>query len=134
MTMVEVLLSMIIIITSAFAVLMWQKTSWSQTRTTNRLMVAGHIIEKQIEQQRMIIAQDPATNFAAFKTNYVNKTVLVIDSTVRPYITVKWNVYDTLHDPQGYIIKNVYQAKLAASWGTGQTDTLKVTTCIAKNF
>ncbi len=62
-TMVEVLLAMIIIATSAVAVLMWQKTSWSQSSATNKLILAGQVVEKQIEKQRMFIAKNPGNKF-----------------------------------------------------------------------
>jgi Tfp pilus assembly protein PilV len=139
MTMVEVLLSMIIILVSALAVLMWQKTSWSQTTSTNRLMVAGQVVEKQIEKQRMTIAQDPANNFTAFKTAYLYTThpngVVITDSTVSPYMSVRWIDYDTLHDPQSNPISDVCRVKLTAWWpGAGKSDSLRVEARIAKNF
>jgi prepilin-type N-terminal cleavage/methylation domain-containing protein len=130
-TLIEILLSIVIIAISAIAILMWQKTSWSQTSYTNRLMIAGHVIEKQIERQRMIIAQDPTNNFNQFKnTDSMN----IIDSTTKPIINVKWYIYDTLHDPSGALINNVCRVVLKASWGKGKKDTLKVETCIAKDF
>ena len=144
-TLIEVLLSMIIISVSAIAVLMWQKTSWSQTSATNRLMVAGQIVEKQIEKRRMVIAQDPVGSFAAFKTayNYTNHPngVVIADSTVYPPVSVRWIAYDTLtdrrdsliHDAQGN--KNVVRVVLTAWWpGAKPGDSLQVDTRIAKNF
>lgn len=134
-TMVEVLLAMIIIATSAVAVLMWQKTSWSQTSSTNRLMVAGQIIEKQIEKQRMFIAQNPVTNFATFKTGFDNRDSVVVDNSVIPWVSVRWHAYDTLHDPHGNLITDVFKVNLTAWWtGCKPTDSLKVETRIAKNF
>jgi len=138
-TLIEVLLAMIIISVSAVAVLMWQKTSWSQTSSTNRLMVAGQIVEKQIEKQRMAIARDPVDSFAAFKTaySYTNNSsgVIVVDSTVSPPVLVRWIVYDTLHDPNLHAIRNVCKVNLTAWWtGCKPTDSLQVETRIAKNF
>jgi prepilin-type N-terminal cleavage/methylation domain-containing protein len=135
MTLVEVLLSMVIIAVSALAIMMWQKTSWSQTTSTNRLMVAGHIVEKQLENVRMTIAQSPATNFTAFKTGFVNKDSVWADCSVTPCMWVKWSTYDTLHDPKGHSLSDVCQVKLTAWWaGAKKTDTLKLETRIAKNF
>jgi type II secretory pathway pseudopilin PulG len=130
-SLVEVLLAIIIITTSAVAVLMWQKTSWSQTSYTNRLMVAGHVIEKQIEERRMLIAQDPQTNFAAFKAL---TTLTIVDNSLNPPITVNWEMKDTLKDPAGNLMPNVRWVRIKASWGSGSKDTLQVITCIAKNF
>jgi|SRR5271157_2402578 prepilin-type N-terminal cleavage/methylation domain-containing protein len=134
-TMIEVLLAMIIIATSAVAVLMWQKTSWSQTSSTNRLMVAGQIVEKQIEQQRMIIAQNPVPNFQTFKTTFDNKDVVIVDNSVSPPVSVRWHAYDTLHDPNGHLITDVFKVNLTAWWtGAKPTDSLQVETRIAQNF
>jgi Tfp pilus assembly protein PilV len=134
LTLIEVLLSVVIIVTSAVAVLMWQKTSWSQTSYTNRLMVAGHVIEKQIEQRRMLIAQNAATNFVAFKSAFVNNDLTIIDSSVTPPIKVRWFVKDTLSDPSGNALSNVVWVRLKANWGSGTKDTLTVYTCISKDF
>jgi Tfp pilus assembly protein PilV len=131
-TMIEVLLSILIIVTSAIVVLMWQKTSWSQTSSTNRLMVAGQIIEKQIEQRRMLVAQDPTNNFTSFKSL---STLTIIDSSLTPPIQTDWVMKDTLKDPAGNLLANVRWVQIKASWrGCGKNDTLKVVTCIAKNF
>lgn len=130
-SLIEVALSILIIVISAIVVLMWQKTSWSQTSSTNRLMVAGHIIEKQIEQRRMLIAQNPATNFTAFKSL---STLTIIDSSLTPPIKTEWVMKDTLKDPAGNLLANVRWVQIKASWGSGKNDTLKVVTCIAKNF
>jgi prepilin-type N-terminal cleavage/methylation domain-containing protein len=133
-TLIEVLLAMIIVMVSATSVLMWQKTSWSQTSSTNRLMVAGHVIEKQIEKRRMTIAENPSANFASF---IQNSTMVVIDSSVTPYITVLWTIYapDSLKDPQtGNNLNNVRKVQISAGYGSGSADTLKVVTAISKNF
>jgi prepilin-type N-terminal cleavage/methylation domain-containing protein len=133
-SLIEVLLAVIMIAICAIGMLMWQKSSWLQTSNTNKLMVAGQVIEKQIEKQRMIIAENPVVNFDQFTYTFLNKTVILTDSSTTPFIKVRWNVYDNLLDPSGHSVRNVYQVKLAAWWGTQKVDTLKVTTCIARNF
>jgi Tfp pilus assembly protein PilV len=135
LSLIEVLLSMIIIVVSAIAVLSWQNSSWAQTKTTNRLMVAGHIVDKQVENQRMIIARDPPDSFPVFKTRFDNNDVTIIDSSVSPFVSVKWHGYDTLHDPHGHLITDVLQIKLTAWWaGCKVSDSLKLETRISQNF
>jgi type II secretory pathway pseudopilin PulG len=140
-TLVEVLLAMIIIMVSATSVLMWQKTSWSQTSSTNRLMVAGHIVDKQIEQKRMFIAQNPVANFAAFKAGFVGRDSIIVDNSLSPPISVRWHAYDTLTDPRDSLIhdkqnnRNVVRVVLTAWWpGAKPGDSLQLDTRIAKNF
>jgi type II secretory pathway pseudopilin PulG len=133
LTLVEVLLSIIIIATSAVICLMWQKSSWSQTSLTNHLMVAGHVIEKQIEKQRMTIAENPIVNFASF---IKNDSMVIVDSSVTPYIRVRWKIFaaDSVKDPLGNIVQNVRKVQLTAGYGSGKGDTLKVITAISQNF
>jgi prepilin-type N-terminal cleavage/methylation domain-containing protein len=132
-TMIEVLLAMIIIAVSAVAVLMWQKTSWSQTSATNRLIVAGHVITKQIEKQRLQIAESPVNNFAAF---IQNSSMVIVDSSITPYLQVQWTIYsvDSLKDPNNIDIANARKVKISVGYGTRPTDTLTVITAISRNF
>lgn len=131
-TLVEVLIAVVMISICAVSTLMWQKTSWERTARTNRIIVAGQVIEKQVEMIRQTIAQNPKTNFDQFKDRFIDNDVVIIDSSSAPFIHVRWNVYDTLHSPTNKLIKNVCQVKLAAWWN--KQDTIRVTTCIAKNF
>jgi prepilin-type N-terminal cleavage/methylation domain-containing protein len=130
LTMLEVLLSIIIIAISAVIFLAWQKTSWYQTNRSNRMMVAGHVIEKQIEQRRMLIAQKPELNYAAFAA--LAETTIT-DSTTRPPVTVRW-VMSSINDPTGVAVQHVRKVDLTARWGSGSSDSLRVSTCISKDF
>jgi type II secretory pathway pseudopilin PulG len=131
LTLIETLLSVLIIVISAVIFLMWQKTSWSRTTTTNRLMVAGHVVQKQIEWRRMAIAQNPLTNFSSFRAM---TDTTIVDNSVKPPVTVRWIISDTLHAPNGDHVQNAVRVQLIASWGSGKNDTLKVSTNIAKDF
>jgi Tfp pilus assembly protein PilV len=133
-TMLEVLLSILIVLVTTTAFLMWQKTTWTQTTTTNRRMLAAQILEKQIEWRRIVIGQNPDVNFTAFK-NISGKDTIIIDTSVTPRLRVEWKIYpDSLRAPNGDIVHNVVPAQLIASWGPGKFDTLKIWTTIAKNF
>jgi prepilin-type N-terminal cleavage/methylation domain-containing protein len=131
LTMVEVLLSMVIIGICAVSFLLWQKTSWSQATLTNRLMLAGQVIEKKIEAKRMWISSDALQNYTNFKNT---KTFTDVDQTVIPPITLNWTIYDTLHAPNGDPVLNACMVVIKASWGSGKNDTLKVSTCFARDF
>jgi Tfp pilus assembly protein PilV len=129
--MLEVLLSVIIVLVTATAYLMWQKTSWSQTTLSMRRMRACQVVEKQIEWRRMNIMQNPEANFAAFKAL---TTTTVIDSSVKPNITVTWSIFDTLHAPNGDPVTGAVRVYLVARWGTGTSDSLSLWTNVTKNF
>jgi prepilin-type N-terminal cleavage/methylation domain-containing protein len=132
-TLIEVLLAMIVISVSAVAVLMWQKTSWSQTSATNRLMVAGHVITKQIEKQRLTIAENPLVNFASFVQN---SSMVIVDSSITPYLQAQWTIYspDSLKDPNNNDIMTARKVKICVGYGTRPTDTLTVITAISRDF
>lgn len=94
-------------------------------------MVAGHVIEKQIEQMRMMIAESPDDRYAAFSTGLHDTTI--IDTSTHPNVTVLWHK-SSLTDPGGSQVMHVTKVDLTASWGSGTNDTLRVTTTISKDF
>jgi Tfp pilus assembly protein PilV len=133
-TMLEVLLSVLIVLTTSTVYLMWQKTTWSQTTLANRRMRACQVVEKKIEWRRMIIAQNPTVNFAAFKA-ITGKDTIMLDTTGKPNVSVEWKIHpDSLLAPNGDTIHNVIPVQLIASWGPGKLDTLKIWTNVTKNF
>jgi prepilin-type N-terminal cleavage/methylation domain-containing protein len=133
-TMLEVLLSVLIVLVTSTVYLMWQKTTWSQTTLSNRRMRACQVIEKQIEWRRMIISQNPVTNFAAFKS-ISGKDTVMCDTTGSPVVSVEWKIHpDSLLAPNGDTVMNVVPVQLIASWGSGQFDTLKLWTNVTQNF
>ena len=130
-TMLEVLLSVMIVLVTATAYLMWQKTTWSQTALANRRMRACQVVEKQIEARRINISQNPEVNFAAFKAL---GTTTIVETSVQPNITVTWDILDTLHAPNGDPVTGAVRVHLVARWGTGQSDSLSLWTNVTKNF
>jgi type II secretory pathway pseudopilin PulG len=133
-TMLEVLLSVLIVTFTAISYLMWQRSTWSQTTITNRRMMATQVVEKQIEWRRMVVARNPIANFAAFKA-ITGKDTVIIDNSMTPNVRVEWKIYpDSLRAPNGDTVKNVIPAQLIASWGPGINDTLRIWTNITRNF
>ncbi len=129
-TMLEVLLSVLIVLVTSTVYVMWQKTSWLQTTYANRRLRACQVVEKQIEWRRLVIAQNPDSNFTAFKTM---TPTMIIDSSAAPEDTVKWTVFDTLHAPNGDPVLNAVRVHWVVRWG-GPTDTISLWTNVTKNF
>lgn len=129
-TLIEIIIAIVIIVISAVVFLVWQRSTWSRTGNTNRLMAAGQIIEKQIEKRRMVIAEKPLVNYEMFK---LLKDTTIIDTSVTPPVTVYWKI-NPAYSPDGKEVFHVRKVDITASWGSGQNDTLKVTTCIARDF
>ena len=130
LTLMEVLLTIFFLGISASIFMICQKSSWSQTSNMNRLMSAGQIIEKQIEARRMWIAEDPVQNFATFKSTTSDT---IVDNTVSPPVKVLWEI-NPGETPELDSIENVRKVELTACWGRGPNDTLRVQTCIARDF
>jgi prepilin-type N-terminal cleavage/methylation domain-containing protein len=129
-TLMEILITMIVIAISTGSFIWWQRVTWDQTKKSNRTMVAGHIIEKQIEARRLTISQNPTANYAAFKA--LPETTIV-DNSVKPSVKVRWVISPT-YDPTGVEIAKVRRVELIASWGSTKADSLRVVTCISEKF
>lgn len=129
-TLVEILLAIGILGITVYIFMLGQGASFIKTGENNRKLTACHVIDKQIEYQRMTIAMNPDVNYEAFKS--LGSTTIV-DNTVTPPVTVDW-VITPAYDPNNKVIENVRQVDLTASWGSGADDTLKVTTFISRNF
>jgi hypothetical protein len=102
-----------------------QTSVWKRSTTSNRLLVAGQLIEKQIESIRMTIDQNPTSNFPPKE-----------GSIAENGISLTWKVLSA-YRPKGATstdLKNVRRCVFTATWGPNKGDTLLVTTYIAKYF
>jgi hypothetical protein len=102
-----------------------QTSVWKRSTTSNRLLVATQLIEKQIESIRMTIDQNPTSNFPPKD-----------GSLVENGISVSWKVLSA-YRPKGTTtteLKNVRRCVFTATWGKNKGDSLLVTTYISKFF
>ena len=123
-TLTEVLIAIVIIAITAAIFMMTQNTSFGRTRSSNRLLDAGQLIEKHVEQKRMEISVNPG-NLPSVNSvsTYTEKGIALICSTKAAV------------DPNGANINNVRLYKMVATWGSTKIgDTLEVTTYLAENF
>jgi len=126
-TMVEILVAIVIIAISGTTFLMLQRNTWFGTMNSNKILQAGQIIERQIEDKRMQIASNPG-NFASVISAMNNVTVQ--DSNK---IDVVWKV-SSAYDKSGVSITNVRTVELRAKSRSANDTLVLVTTCISKNF
>lgn len=127
-TMLEIVMTAALILIFAGLIIPWQISSWKRTSGYTRMTNASHIVEKQIEQRRIIISTNPDSNYLKFK-NLTDTTLW--DSTLTPPIKFTWNI-TAAKDPFGNTLDHVRWVKITARWGVN--DTLVVRTAIAKNF
>jgi prepilin-type N-terminal cleavage/methylation domain-containing protein len=129
-TLLEMLISLTVIGFAASFLIYAQQSTWKMSGNSNKLSTAAQIIEKQIENRRMVIARDPVNNYARFKA--LSDTT-IIDNSVTPSVKVVWHI-SAKTDVNGSNIENVRKVILNASWGYNNGDSLTVETCIGKNF
>ena len=122
-SLLEVLISMVVIGVIGLLVFSLQTNSWKLTTRSNRTLVAGHMIEQQIEGMRMKISQDQINNFPPENGSLTSNG-----------IDLKWTIANASRPTDGGNLPNVRKCDLTASWGTGKFDTLKATTYLSKMF
>lgn len=127
-TMLEVVITAALVLVFASLILPWQVSSWKRTSGYTRMTTACQIIEKQIEQRRILISMNPDTNFVKFR-NLADTTLW--DSTSKPPMKFNWRM-SPARDLNGVALVNVRRVTVTATWGI--KDSLVVATSIAKNF
>jgi type II secretory pathway pseudopilin PulG len=123
--LMEIILMLVIIGIIGANTLLLQRNSWKSTGSSNRMLIAGQMIERQIESLRMKIAEDPSANFPPSDSQFTENT-----------ITLQWQILSVSRIGGGPDItsNNVRQCDMVAFWGTRKNDSLQVTTFLAKEF
>ena len=122
-SLLEVLVSMVIVGIIGVLIFSIQTSSWKMSTSSNRAIVAGHMVERQIEMMRLNISQNQDLYFPP-----------VNGSTVENGVTLGWVVSNASRPTDGGPLTNTKKCDFTAFWGGGKTDTLKVTTYISKMF
>ncbi len=103
-----------------------QKMASQQSSTNSKMLMAGKLIEKYLEDTRIKIAANTTANWPP-----ANQTI----SPVAPdYITVVSIISDALSPIDGILVVNVKRVDIKASWNKPYVDSLKVTTYVSKQF
>jgi prepilin-type N-terminal cleavage/methylation domain-containing protein len=103
-----------------------QKMASQQSNTNSKMLMAGKLIEKYLEDTRINIAQNPIANWPP-----ANKTI----SPVPPdYITLVSTISNALSPVDGIAVTNVKRVDIKASWNKPYADSLKITTYVSKQF
>jgi prepilin-type N-terminal cleavage/methylation domain-containing protein len=124
-SLLEILVSLVIVGIIGVSIMALQTSVWKRSTTSNHLLIATQLIEKQIESIRMTIDQNPTSNFPPKD-----------GSLVENGISVSWKVL-AAYRPKGATtteLKNVRRCVFTATWGQNKGDTLLVSTYISKLF
>ena len=126
--LLEILVSAVLIVIFTSQILPWQLSSWKRTSGYNRVVAASRIIERQIEQRRIIINANPDIQYPRFRSM---TDTTIRDSCVTPPITCDWHITPA-RNSSGDTLDNVCRVTIVAHYTTG--DSLVVKTSISRNF
>jgi prepilin-type N-terminal cleavage/methylation domain-containing protein len=124
-SLLEILVSLVIVGIIGVSIISLQTSVWKNSTTSNRMLLAGQLIEKQIESIRMGIDQNPISNFPPKE-----------GALTENGISLSWKIFSA-YRPKGATtteLKNVRRCVFTATWGKNKGDTLLVTTYISKFF
>ena len=122
-SLIEVLVSLAIIGIIGVSIFAFQTGSWKSSTRANRTIVAGHLIERQIEAMRMDIDRDQ-------KNNFPPTDGIITENGV----TLTWQISEAYRPSDNGNLPNVRKCDFLASWGSAKGDSLKVTTYLSKMF
>jgi prepilin-type N-terminal cleavage/methylation domain-containing protein len=135
-TLTEVLIALVIIAVTGVVFMTIQSMAFGRTKTSNRTLDAGQLIEKRIELMRMKIAANPSSAFSDVCTppncpgTLPKKEAEYSENGINMLCSLK-----CAKDPNNNVICNVREYKVLATWSNPKRgDTLIVTTYLAKNF
>lgn len=125
-TLIEAMAAVVVV---GIGVLFFTRVQQSSSRGSgdnSRLLVAGKMLEKFLEDTRITIARDTLANWPP-----VSRTVA---GTAPSFITIKSTVSPAVSPVDGAPVANVVKMDLKASWTRPYADSLKVTTYVSKRF
>jgi hypothetical protein len=123
--LMEIILMLVIIGIIGTNTIMLMRKSWKSTGTSNHMLIAGQMIERQIESLRMKVAENPGSNFPPADSQFTENG-----------ISLSWKLSSVNRIGGGPTItrNHIRQCRLTAAWGRQHGDTLMVTTYIGKDF
>ena len=122
-TFIEVLIAMFFFALIGLIFYSNQSSSWKKTVGSKNMLVAGNMIERQIETMRIAIDRSPTQFFPPQSSQ-----------TSANGIDLAWTVSAATRPVDGAVLPNVRRCDFVAHWGSGKNDSLKVTTYISKMF
>ncbi len=124
LTLIEIMVAIIIIGISIGVFLKLRASSGSRLAGNSKMMLAGHLIQKNIEEMRINIAKDSVANWPPRDTNFTEGP-LKLDRKILP----AKSPIDT-----NLVLPNARKVNIIASWGNGPLDSLNITTYITPKY
>ncbi len=123
LTLLEIMIAVVVVGIGVGLFITLQNSSGSRLAGNSNLLKAGQIVEKHMEAIRISIAGDTVSNWPPGDTTYLENRIKVVRK-VSSARSPKTNA----------LLPNVRKVDLIASWGTGKSDTLNISTYVAKRF
>jgi prepilin-type N-terminal cleavage/methylation domain-containing protein len=123
-SLVEILVTVLIISLVLGVVAYFQRNTWSTTRKNNNTLVAGQLIEQQLEKIRMNIARDTNTYWPPAGDNYTDPASSIL---------VAWQYSDVV-DPGGTVLTRVRNVRFVAYYPSSRPESLVVNAYVAHDF
>jgi prepilin-type N-terminal cleavage/methylation domain-containing protein len=125
-TLIEVLAAVVVV---GIGLLFFSRVQHSSSRGSgenSRILVAGKMLEKFLEDTRITIARDTTHNWPP-----ITRTVA---AAAPDYITIRSTVSPAYSPVDGAVVNNVMRMDLVASWARPYADSLTVSTYVSKRF
>lgn len=123
LTLIEILIALVVVGFGVVLFLKMQSSSGTRLSNSSHMLQAGQIVEKHMEAIRVKIAQDTVSNWPPRDTAYVENRLNVV-RRVSPARSPK----------TGEVLANVRRVDLSVAWGRRPTDSLRISTYVAKKF
>lgn len=122
-TLLEVVIALALISIVSVLLFSSHSSSWRNVIGSDKLLIAGHLIEQRIEHMRTVIDRSPDDFFPPESSQLSENG-----------IHLTWTISEATRPTDGATITNVRKCSFVASWGKGKNDTLKVSTYLSKMF
>jgi prepilin-type N-terminal cleavage/methylation domain-containing protein len=125
-SLLEVLAAIVVVGIGVTLFVKVHKMSRQGSTSSNKVMMAGKMIEKHLEDTRILIAKDTTANWPPR-----SRTI----AAMAPHNISLEAVIGPAYSPKdGALVQNVVRMDLTARWTRPVRDSLKVTTYVAKRF
>jgi Tfp pilus assembly protein PilV len=123
LSLIEILIAILVIGAGVGIFMKMNGTSGTSASGSSKMMRAGQLVERHIESIRIGVARDTIGNWPPDDTSFTEDG-----------LTVKRKVSTARSPKDNSVLPNVRKVDVIVTWGAFKSDTLDVTTYVAKRF
>jgi type II secretory pathway pseudopilin PulG len=124
--LIEVLAAIVVVGIGLVFFMRVQHSSSRGSGENSRILIAGKMLEKYLEDTRINIAKDTVNNWPPTSGS--------IAAAAPDFIAIRSTVSPALSPVDNAVVKNVIRLDLVATWTRPYKDSLAVTTYVSKRF